>query len=281
MSDFRILFSHPHPDDETIAAGGTIARYVAEGVGVTVVTGTLGEEGEIHVPALAGLAADQADQLGGFRASELANAMRALGVTDHRYLGGAGAYRDSGMMGEPANDKTRAFWRADVETAGKQLAAVIDDVRPHVVVSDDENGSYGHPDHIQMHRVTKRGLQLATWRVPKVYYNAVPRSVMATGIARFAESDFNPFEGVTNVDDLDFVTPDEEITASIVIAEFTDAKDAAMRAHATQIPADSWLHQWSENFGGEPAEYFKLASGERGPGAGQYGWESDLFAGLR
>src|ERR671929_365310 len=112
-----MLLIHAHPDDETINNGATMARYVTEGAEVTLLTCTLGEEGEVLVPALAQLAADQADQLGGYRMGEIADAMAALGVTDHRWLGGAGRYRDSGMMGTPANGHPRAFWNADLDEA--------------------------------------------------------------------------------------------------------------------------------------------------------------------
>ncbi len=141
----RMLLVHAHPDDETINNGATMARYVAEGASVTLLTCTLGEEGEVLVPELELLAADHADQLGGYRISELSAAMAALGVTDWRFLGGPGRYRDSGMMGTRANDKPRAFWQADLDEAVAHAVAVVREVRPQVVVTYDENGGYGHP----------------------------------------------------------------------------------------------------------------------------------------
>src|SRR6266478_3364729 len=104
MSDRRVLLVHAHPDDESIGTGATMAKYAAEGAHVTLVTCTLGEEGEILVPELAHLASDKEDGLGEYRIGELADAMKALGVSDHRFLGGAGRWRDSGMMGVPSND---------------------------------------------------------------------------------------------------------------------------------------------------------------------------------
>src|SRR5919202_6428983 len=151
-----MLLIHAHPDDESINNGATMARYFAEGSSVTLLTCTLGEEGEVLVPELAQLAADQADQLGGYRIWELRAAMAALGVTDVRFLGGAGRYRDSGMMGTSANANPRAFWNADLEEAAAHAVAVVREVRPQVVVTYDENGGYGHPDHIQAHRVAMR-----------------------------------------------------------------------------------------------------------------------------
>src|SRR4051795_220087 len=146
--DRRLLLVHAHPDDEAINNGATMARYVAEDVQVTLLTCTLGEEGEVLVPELAQLAADQADQLGGYRIGELAAAMAALGVTDHRFLGGPGRYRDSGMMGVESNKRPDCFWQADLDEAAAHLVAVARETRPDVLVTYDENGGYGHPDHI-------------------------------------------------------------------------------------------------------------------------------------
>jgi N-acetyl-1-D-myo-inositol-2-amino-2-deoxy-alpha-D-glucopyranoside deacetylase len=157
---------HAHPDDESIGTGAVMARYAADGVRVTLITCTLGELGEILVPSLEGLAADRADQLGGYRIAELATAMQVLGVTDHRFLGGAGRWRDSGMIGTSGNDDPRAFWRcasdpASFDEAIAQAVAVIREVRPQVVVTYDENGGYGHPDHIMAHRVAMAAVDAA------------------------------------------------------------------------------------------------------------------------
>ena len=171
----RVMFVHAHPDDETIATGATMAHYVAAGAHVTLVTCTLGEEGEIHVPALAQLAAAEADQLGGYRVAELDAACEALGVTDHRFLGGAGRYRDSGMMGLPTNNHPRAFWQADVDAAAAGLVEIFREIRPQVLVTYDDNGFYGHPDHIQAHRITMAALEM-TDLTPKVYWTTMPFS---------------------------------------------------------------------------------------------------------
>jgi N-acetyl-1-D-myo-inositol-2-amino-2-deoxy-alpha-D-glucopyranoside deacetylase len=280
----RILFVHAHPDDETIGTGATMAHYAAEGAHVTLVTCTLGEEGEIHVPALAGLAPDQADQLGGYRLIELERACQALGVTDHRFLGGAGRYRDSGMMGTPSNDHPRAFWRAEKDEASEHLVQIIDEIRPQVLVTYDGNGGYGHPDHINSHRVAMRAAEKAFERgygPAKVYWQAIPRSLLVAGLQRFAESADNPFAGVTNVDDLPMAVPDERIAARIEGDAYAAAKMAAVAAHATQIPPDSWLYTLADGLGKEflGQEYFELVHGTRGP-TGPDGLENDLFAGL-
>ncbi|GGK00595.1 1D-myo-inositol 2-acetamido-2-deoxy-alpha-D-glucopyranoside deacetylase [Pilimelia anulata] len=278
-----MVFVHAHPDDEVIGTGATMARYAAAGAHVTLVTCTLGEEGEIHVPELAHLAAAEADQLGGYRIAELAGACAALGVADQRFLGGAGRFRDSGMMGEPTNQNPRCFWRADVDAAAAYLVDVLREVRPQVLVTYDPNGFYGHPDHIQAHRVAMRAAELAGPDAPdKIYWTAVPFSALAAGIAHFRESTDNPFAGVERAEDLPFGTPDEEIAAAVYAPEFQAAKLAALRAHATQVPPTSWLFSMASNFGGEflGIEHYRLALGKPGPGEGPYGWETDLFAGL-
>ncbi|MDW3850102.1 MULTISPECIES: N-acetyl-1-D-myo-inositol-2-amino-2-deoxy-alpha-D-glucopyranoside deacetylase [Micromonospora] len=285
LPDRRLLLVHAHPDDESIGTGATMAHYAATGAHVTLVTCTLGEEGEIHVPALAQLCAAEADQLGGYRIGELAAACAALGVTDHRFLGGAGRYRDSGMMGLATNEHPRAFWQADLDTAAGYLVEVIREVRPQVLVTYDPDGFYGHPDHIQAHRVAMRAVELAAAEgiaPAKVYWTAMPRSVLDAGLETFTESSDNPFAGIESADELPFGTPDAEIAARIDGTDQHAAKEAAMRAHATQIPANSWLYSIAGNFGGEfmGVEYFTLAVGEKGPGAGPYGWEDDLFAGI-
>ena len=291
----RILLVHAHPDDETINNGATMARYVAEGASVTLLTCTLGEEGEILVPELEQLAADQADQLGGYRIGELRGAMDALGVTDVRFLGGPGRFRDSGMMGTPANAHPRAFWNADLDEAVAHAVAVVREVRPQVVVTYDENGGYGHPDHIQAHRVAMAAVDAAAdpayrpdlgeeWSVAKVYWNAMPRSVLQRGIdALKAAGEESFFEGVESADDIPFAVPDEEVAAAVDGRGFVSHKDAAMRAYPTQIMVDGPFFALSNNLGQEVlgTEYYRLVRGERGPSGGDPdGWEDDLFAGL-
>jgi N-acetyl-1-D-myo-inositol-2-amino-2-deoxy-alpha-D-glucopyranoside deacetylase len=293
LADRRLLLVHAHPDDETINNGATMARYVAQGVHVTLVTCTLGEEGEVLVPGLEHLAADADDRLGEHRAGELTAAMAALGVGDHRLLGGPARFRDSGMMGTAANDRPDCFWRADLLEAADLLVPVVREVRPQVVVTYDENGGYGHPDHIQAHRVATYALALAAaasyrpdlgaaWQVSKVYWNAMPRSVVAEGIARMREQG-SDFFGVDSVDDLPFVVPDEAVTAAVDGTAFVPAKLEAMRAHATQIAVDGPFFALSNQIGLQAwgREFYRLAAGTPGPVDPRTGWETDLFAGLR
>ena len=292
-ADRRLLFVHAHPDDETIGSGSTMARYAAaEGTSVTLVTCTLGEEGEIVLPEVAHLAADREDRLGEHRRTELAAAMAALGVTDWRLLGGPGTYRDSGMMGTPSNDRPDCFWRADLLEAATHLVEVIREVRPQVVVTYDEFGGYGHPDHIQAHRVATYGLSLAeapsfrpdlgpAHAVAKVYWIAMPRAVVRAGIEALRAAGETTGFAAMDPDDIPFACPDELVTAAIDGGAFYEAKLDAMRAHATQISVDSGFFALSNNLG-SPAlatEYFRLA---RGTAAGPFdaeGRETDLLAG--
>ncbi|MCY7372435.1 MAG: N-acetyl-1-D-myo-inositol-2-amino-2-deoxy-alpha-D-glucopyranoside deacetylase [Spirochaetaceae bacterium] len=288
----RLLLVHAHPDDETINNGVTMARYVAEGAQVTLVTCTLGEEGEVLVPELAHLAADQDDALGRHRVGELAAAMEALGVSDHRFLGDAGRYRDSGMMGLPSNDRPDAFWQADLDEAAGLLVEVLREKRPQVLVTYDENGGYGHPDHIQAHRVAMRATELAAdpafgsgaaWAVSKVYWNAIPESFMREGLRRMRQAgDTTFFEGVDPDGEIPMVIPDELVTTAVEALEHVDAKLAAMRAHATQITVDGPFFALSNNLGNEAwgVECYRLVRGEPGTERDENGRETDLFAGL-
>ena len=293
MTERGIMFVHAHPDDETVSTGATIAHYAArDDAHVTVVTCTLGEEGEVRVPQLAQLAADQADQLGGFRYWEYRHATAALGVEDTHFLGGVGRWRDSGMMGLPSNDHPRSFWKADLTVAAGLLVALIRERRPEVLVTYDPDGFYGHPDHIQAHRVAMRAAELserADWRPElgpphafrKIYWTTLPRSVLEAHFETFKSATDNPFEGAESPADLPFGVPDDEVDACVSgDREAAERKMAAMRAYPTQIAAGDWLTVLGEKLGAEAAgaEHYRLVSGERGPGAGPHGWETDLLA---
>jgi N-acetyl-1-D-myo-inositol-2-amino-2-deoxy-alpha-D-glucopyranoside deacetylase len=288
----RLLLVHAHPDDEVIGTGATMAGYAAEGVHVTLVTCTAGEEGEILVPELAHLAADREDRLADVRVVELANAMTALGVADHRFLGGVGCYRDSGMMGTPANDKPHAFWHAAVDEAAAHLVRVVREIRPQVLVTYDENGGYGHPDHIQAHRVAMRAAELAAdpafapehgaaWEIAKIYWTAVPKSVLGEGVQAMKEAgDTSEFLAVDSVDELPFGTDDALVTTSIDGSAYLENKREGMRAYPTQISMEQGFFALSNAIGMEfmAHEYYQLVKSpaERT----EAGLEKDLFAGL-
>ncbi|MEW2470043.1 N-acetyl-1-D-myo-inositol-2-amino-2-deoxy-alpha-D-glucopyranoside deacetylase [Streptomyces sp. NPDC046994] len=302
LPDRRLLLVHAHPDDESINNGATMARYAAEGARVTLVTCTLGEEGEVIPPSLARLAPDRDDALGPHRAGELAAAMAELGVTDHRFLGGPGRYRDSGMMGAPQNHRPAAFWAADPDEAAGHLVAVVREVRPQVLVTYDPNGGYGHPDHIQAHRVAMRAAELAAdpgfrpdlgapWDIARIYWNRVPRPIAEAAFARLGEAlGKTPFAAAGAVEDIPGVVDDTMVTTEIDGAAFAAAKAAAMRAHATQIEvAEPWFAL--SNALAQPlftTEYYELARGPRHetvlPSAGSRGSagarETDLFQGV-
>ncbi|NUT39621.1 MAG: N-acetyl-1-D-myo-inositol-2-amino-2-deoxy-alpha-D-glucopyranoside deacetylase [Thermoactinospora sp.] len=302
MTDRRLLLVHAHPDDESIGTGATMAKYVAEGAHVTLVTCTLGEEGEIIPSDLAHLAADRGDALGPYRIGELAAACQALGVEDHRFLGGPGRWRDSGMMGVASNERPNAFWQADLDEAAGELVAVIREVHPQVLVTYDANGFYGHPDHIQAHRVAKRAYELAArsdfrpdlgepWQIAKFYHTAMPRSVMSRTAEALRDSDAGFL--VEDVDDMPFGSPDADVTTEIDARPWVGDKMEAMRAHATQISVAGPWFALSNNIGQEVlgVEHYILAHGVPGPpvpgppieagGLGEpHNRENDLFAGI-
>jgi len=283
-SNHRLLLVHAHPDDETINNGATMAKYVAEGAQVTLVTCTRGEEGEVLVPELAHLAASQSDQLGSHREIELANAMKALGVTDFRFLGAPSKkWRDSGMMGTEPNNRSDVFWNADLDEAAAQLVSVILETKPHVMVTYDEIGGYGHPDHIQAHRVAMRAAELAAdkWEIEKIYWNITPRSVIAEGMAKMKEIG-SDFFGTENIDDLPFVKSDELVTAMVDGTSQIEKKLAAMRAHPTQIALDGPFFALSNNLGNEVwgHEYYTLVKGTKAAPFDSKGYETDLFSGV-
>jgi N-acetyl-1-D-myo-inositol-2-amino-2-deoxy-alpha-D-glucopyranoside deacetylase len=242
----RLLLVHAHPDDESIYTGATMAAYAAEGARVTLVTCTLGELGEIIPPSLAHLAAEKEDRLGEYRIGELAAACAALGVTDHRFLGGPGRWRDSGMMGTEGNDDPRCFWRADVDQAARALLDVITEVRPQVVATYDAHGAYGHPDHIQAHRVAWRACELAGPDGPAKFYAT---AALGSG--------------------------PEQVTTEIDGRAWFGQKLAAMRAHATQITVDPPFFALSDGVRQRASgtEYYTLLAGPRGPGDREH----DLF----
>jgi N-acetyl-1-D-myo-inositol-2-amino-2-deoxy-alpha-D-glucopyranoside deacetylase len=265
MNSKRVMFVHAHPDDETINNGATMAQLVEEGVKVTLITCTRGEEGEVLVPDLAHLASHNEDKLGAHRALELAAAMMELGVTDHRFLG---KYRDSGMLDTPPNQRADCFWRADVEKAAKELALIIDEIKPQVMVTYDEFGGYGHPDHIQ-----------------KIYWNIMPKSVVQQGMDAM-KSLGSDFFGSESVDELPFVKDDSFVTTLIHAPNQVEKKMAAMKAHATQITVDGPFFALSNNLGVQVFgdEYYTLVKGEVAPpfakGLNNRDLESDLFAGV-
>ncbi|MGP4021515.1 N-acetyl-1-D-myo-inositol-2-amino-2-deoxy-alpha-D-glucopyranoside deacetylase [Saccharopolyspora sp. 5N708] len=285
----RLLLVHAHPDDETLWTGGTIARYAARGVQVVVVTCTLGEEGEVIPESLRGLAADQADQLGGYRVGELRSACTALRVADHRFLGGVGRWRDSGMLweqpgkaGARPDAHPRAFAIGDLREQTDALETVLREVKPQVVVSYAADGGYGHPDHIRAHEVTVAAAAKVP-EVQRVFYAVPSRDALAKGLAALAQTEDMPFE-LPAPHELASVA-DESISTVVDVSEHLAAKISALRAHGTQVKV--WLEQWHNGDGvaayalsngiAHPVvstEHYVLATGD------PQGCEADLFGGL-
>jgi N-acetyl-1-D-myo-inositol-2-amino-2-deoxy-alpha-D-glucopyranoside deacetylase len=288
----RLLFVHAHPDDETIGTGATIAHYAARGAQVRVVTCTLGEEGEVVGDRWAALAVDHADQLGGYRIGELTEALRALGVGTPIYLGGAGRWRDSGMQGTERRRRER-FIDADEREAVGALVAIIREQRPHVVVTYDPNGGYGHPDHIHTHTVTAAAVTAAgsansypgeAWTVPKFYWTVMAESAMQAGWRALNSDDLQPHWMIPPAEGFDFGYADGDIDAVVEAApDARAAKIAALRAHATQLTvgptgrACALSNNLALPILGQ--EHYVLAAGDAGE-RDERGWETDLLAGL-
>jgi len=278
----RILLVHAHPDDETINNGATMALYADRGAQVTLVTCTRGEEGEVLVPGLSHLASTEQDLLGSHRETELALAMKALGVSDHRFLGAPSTkFRDSGMMGTESNNRPDVFWQVDLDTAAKILVDVIEEVKPHILITYDEIGGYGHPDHIQAHRVAMRASELSTWQIQKIYWNTIPKSVIAQSMEKMKEIG-SDFFGAESIDDVPFAKDDEFVTTLIDGAAYVDSKMAAMKAHETQIALDGPFFALSNNLGLQiwGDEYYTLVKGTKSAPFDSNGREIDLTSGV-
>jgi len=279
---FRILLVHAHPDDETINNGATMALYADLGAQVTLVTCTRGEEGEILVPELSHLGSDAQDQLGEHREIELANAMKELGISDYRFLGAPTTkFRDSGMMGTDPNNRPDVFWQADLDSAAKILVEVIEEIKPHILITYDEIGGYGHPDHIKAHLVAMRASELSEWQIQKIYWNTIPKSVLADGISKMKEIG-SDFFGAETVDDLPFAKDDVFVTTLIDGGKYVDAKLAAMKAHETQIAVDGPFFALSNNLGLQiwGDEYYTLVKGNKSGPFDAFGRETDLTSGV-
>jgi LmbE family N-acetylglucosaminyl deacetylase len=226
-----IVSFHAHPDDESIGTAGTLARAAAAGHRVVLVFATRGEHGEPVPGVLA-----PGEQLAVRRSAECYLSAAAIGAKRVEFLG----YIDSGMMGEPSNDAPYSFWQASVEHAARRLAVILDEEEPDVLTIYDDNGGYGHPDHIQVHRVGKRAAELSA--VPVVAQGTINRDWMTRGMRGMAESGQLP-EGwePPSMDAPTFGKPESEITHRVDAVDFVDQKKASMRAHASQMAPDHLL----------------------------------------
>lgn len=242
MSELRLLTVHAHPDDETIAMGGLLATLADRGVKTSLVCCTDGKLATIYATDMP--EATTRPRLAAIRQDELRNAGGILGIGEIHFL----EYGDSGMAGAETNQLSDAFWKADLDEVIGKLVAHIRRFRPHVVVTYDANGGYGHPDHIQTHRATVLAVEAAhsalypeagdRWQVSKLYYTAFPVS-QAHRVVELATAAgmTSPF-GDTAVEDLEFATPDDLVTTSVDCRAAIVRKRAAMRAHHSQIAED-------------------------------------------
>lgn len=286
----RLLFVHAHPDDETLSNGATIAHYAARGAEVHVVTCTLGEEGEVIGERWAQLSVDHADQLGGYRIAELSAALHLLGIDDPIFLGGAGRWRDSGMADTPPRSGQCRFVDSDDREAIAALVAIIREVRPHVVVTYDPNGGYGHPDHIRAHKITTAAVAASNtddypgdrWAVPKFYWTVMSATAFAVAAAALTPGDLLAhWELRADAGELGY--PDDKITTAIDATDAQAAKADALIAHATQVVVGPTRRVCAlSNNLALPVlghEHYILAAGTVGD-QDDRGWETDLLAGL-
>lgn len=264
-----LMAVHAHPDDEVIATGGTLARYSAEGVQTVLVTCTNGEQGDGPGGVKPGHDGHDAAEVAAVRLAELREAVALLGVRELELLG----YRDSGMEGWTANEDPGVFCNAPLAEVTERIAGLMRRYRPQVVVTYDENGGYGHPDHIQTHRAAIAAAE-STGIPDKVYYAAFPRSAFAEMRRRLADAgvDVGQFELPE-----DFGVPDEAITAALDVSGYVQIKRDALRAHRSQLenfpfaafPDDVVMEGMSR-------EWFTLRDAPAGAPP-----EDDLFTGLR
>ncbi|MGW6622988.1 N-acetyl-1-D-myo-inositol-2-amino-2-deoxy-alpha-D-glucopyranoside deacetylase [Nocardia sp. NPDC055002] len=286
-----LLLVHAHPDDETLTTGGTIAHYRRRGVPVTVVTCTLGEEGEVIGERWSRLIAAEADQLGGYRIGELTAALSALDAGEPWFLGGPGRWRDSGMAGTPSAANPRAFVNSG-DAAVDALVAVILELRPRVVVTYDPRGGYGHPDHIRAHEITTAAVAAAAdqgWDVPKFYWTVTDGDLLRQHTAALARRTVDELPGALPagwrlpVEAELAAMSTSGVTTVVDVSDAVSAKRAAMRAHATQVTVAPSGREFalSNNIALPvlPEEHFRLVRGTRGQ-VGADGFEHDLFAGL-
>jgi LmbE family N-acetylglucosaminyl deacetylase len=250
---FTLVTFHAHPDDEAIATGGIMARAAAEGNRVVLVVATRGELGEVDEGFLS-----PGETLADRRVLETGRAAEALGVARVEFLG----YTDSGMDGEATNDADGSFWSADLDEAASRLAAILDEEDADVLTVYDDHGGYGHPDHVQVHRVGVRAGALAG--TPRVYESTLNRDHIQRLMAARPEG---LGDGADTPDPSQFDemgSPESEITTTVDVRDFVDHKRAAMRAHASQISDSSFFLTM-------PDEAFREA----------FGWEWFIRRGAR
>ena len=280
------LAVHAHPDDEASSTGGTYRVLADQGVRTVLVTCTRGEFGDAPGGIKPDSEGHDANDVADLRDVELDKAVEILGISRSVRLG----YRDSGMMGWPQNHDPNAFWATPIEEAAERLAVVLMEERPQIVVTYNQNGFYGHPDHIQAHRITMAALALIDYE-PTLYFNAIPNSVMAIMRARWEEEERvereaqaakgnlrEPEPEMTEEDIIQMGTPDDEIGAAIDVSSATDAKYDALAAHHSQVGESFWMKMSPDEFRrAMGTEWFVRVTNPKGLS----GTVTDIFAGYR
>ena len=279
----RMLFVHAHPDDETITTGATIAYYVQLGVEVCVITCTLGEEGEVIDNTYAQLISNQSNQLGGYRICELTKALNILGVNKIHFLGGAGKWRDSGINIKIQKNGYYNFISGNVNEAIQSLTNIIKELKPHVVVTYDPNGGYGHFDHKQTHNITTRAIIAAknVWFVHKFYWVTMPYASMKIKLQQIGQIPENWLQNNMKSTSSEYI--DKSISSVINGKKQLSLKINAMRIYSTQITIspNGKFYKLSNDI---PLpimskEYYILVSGNPGK-LNSYGLEDDLLSGI-
>jgi LmbE family N-acetylglucosaminyl deacetylase len=256
MEQLTFLAVHAHPDDEASSSGGLYRLLADQGVRTVLVTCTNGECGDAPDGAKPDADHHDGDEVAKIRAVELDNAVKILGISRLVRLG----YRDSGMMGWPQNKDPESFWATPVDVAAAKLAEILMEERPQVIMTYNEHGFYGHPDHIQANRITLAALELIDYE-PTLYFNAIPDSVMVMWRARWEQEDRERKEAdaakgivrepeVPDPDEEEFEmgTPDDQIGATIDVGKVNGAKFDALEAHASQISDSFWMKMGKEEF---------------------------------
>jgi len=285
MAQLTFLAVHAHPDDEASSTGGLYRVLADQGVRTVLVTCTNGECGDALDGAKPSSDHHDGDEVAAVRSKELDEAVEILGINRLIRLG----YRDSGMMGWPQNEDPESFWQTPVDVAAHRLAAILLEERPQVIVTYNEIGFYGHPDHIQAHRITVAALELIDYE-PTLYFNAIPNSAMARFRERWEREErerreANAAKGIeepegdpSNEEEIDMGTPDELIGAAIDVSTATDAKRAALAAHQSQMADAFWLKMSLEDFrAAMGVEWFVRVTNPQSLD----GVVTDIFAGYR
>ena len=270
-AELTLMAVHAHPDDEATSTGGILAKYAAEGIRTVLVTCTNGELGDGREATKPGDSGHDEAWVVSKRRAELEKSCEILQVSSLEMLG----YRDSGMMGWPQNDAKGSFWTTPVAEPAARLSELLERYRPQVVVTYDANGFYGHPDHIQAHRITVAALE-ATPVAGKLYFPAIAKSAMASFLEVVQSAGMEDIDA--GEEDWDMGVDDELIAAIVDCTDYTRQQFAALAAHESQSDGTFFLRLGFDLFSKlMGVETFVRAFDKTGAPVP----EDDLFAGFR